>query len=78
MLKLIVKPRIRNVNNISFEQLASELASEPEQVESLKKMERLSKKNDLIVKVYRAMNNWVRAKLENNLPSNENFAQMIE
>ena len=74
---MIVKPLVRSVDNISMEMLAGELADQTEQQETLKALEKLSNNEDLIIKVYRAMNNWVRAKIENRLPVANDFKTMI-
>ena len=40
-------------------------------------MEQLAKNEVLIAKVYRAMNNWVRVKIDNALPNQENLDEMV-
>ena len=76
-LKMVVKPLHRNVENISLEMLAREIESDTAQQMELRALEKLAKNEDLIVKVQRAMNNWVRVKLENRLPSNDLMYDMV-
>lgn len=78
VLKLTVRPRIRDVYNVSMAQLANECAQNLDWVDQLEKLAKLGKNEDLIFKVYRAINNWVRSKLENRLPNDEDFENMIK
>ena len=74
---MIVKPLHRNVENISLEMLAREIETDTAQQMELRALEKLAKNEALIVKVQRAMNNWVRVKLENRMPTSEIMKDMV-
>lgn len=64
VLKVTVKPKKRDLTNITPEMLAK-LDPSHEIIKELEKLEKISKNSNMIQHVYRAMNNYVRMKLEN-------------
>ena len=69
VLSIVARPLVRNLDNISLEMLARELEPNSKEFEELKALEKLSKNKQLLSKVYRAMNNYVRSTLDNCAPA---------
>lgn len=68
VLKVTAMPLKRNIDNISPELIAS-LDPDSALVKELNNIERLLKKSELLEKVFRATNNYVRSKLGNAIPT---------
>ena len=77
VVKLTTKPRVRNMDNISLSAVAAVLDPESDLFLELSAIEALAKNQDLFIKVHRAMNNWVRVRLEGAAPSQDQLRQMI-
>ena len=75
---LTVKPRVRNSENIPMEMLTAALNPESDLFLDLFGIEAIANNFDLFIKVYRAMNNWIRFKLENRYPTVDELKLMIE
>ena len=67
-----------NLDNISMTDLAATLDPESELFLDLFGLEHLAKNTDLLIKVQRAVNNYVRARLENRLPTIDELETLIK
>lgn len=59
------------MDNISMDMLSSVIEPASETFEDLSSIGSIALNKELFVKAYRAINNWVRVRLQNELPSTE-------
>ena len=77
VLKCTLKPKNRDLTNITPDKLLN-LDPSHEIVTELGKLEKVTKNRNMIEKVYRALNNFVRMKLENQFPDQAQIKAMID